>query len=179
MMEEHDRPHGWKRAAVTCLLLICVAAVSLIGYLTPSTRLDAAMEDYSAMVAGELPEDLRLTIHYLSPMILTRVPLSGEDLIHYSLAETIVVDSGELRAHQDLMRRMDASVLRIDRSKPLVNARLYYVFSTEENGKLLEVVISPGNRDSVVNGFHVDHHDILYDLIAPFLTDEARDLFGI
>jgi undecaprenyl diphosphate synthase len=133
------------------------------------------MQYYSSVVDGELPDDLRLTIYYLSPSILTRVPLSSDQLISYSLTEKIIVESSELVKHQELLQKMNVSALQTDSEETYMNARLYYVFSTEDNEKLLEVVLSDRARDPFVNGIQVKDSNIVFELITPFLPEDVRN----
>jgi beta-lactamase regulating signal transducer with metallopeptidase domain len=171
----YRKPSFW--IIVINLILCSVVAVCFLT--NPVDPVDYLLQDYSTTVERELPDDLSLTIYYLSPSILTRTPLSSEALISYSLTETIIVESSELKKYQDLLQKMNESALEFDRTEPYVNARLYYVFSTEENNKLLEVVISERSRDPVVNGIHVKNKDTIYELIAPFLPEDVRNMFGI
>ena len=65
-----------------------------------------------------------------------------------------------------------------------MNARLYYVFEVGDSEKLLEVVVSPDSLDKingrvVVNGVEVKDNPIFYELIMPFLTEDAHNELGI
>lgn len=170
-----------KRIVIAISLLMVLLSGILSGCTSNAMLLSDALQDYTAVVNGELPEDLSLTIYYLRLSIVTRMPLTSEDLVNLSHTEKIVVESSELVAYQDLLQKMNASALQPSRTEPLVDARLYYVFSTGANDKLLEVTISGGpldSRDPIVNGIHVEDNDVLYELIAPFLSEEVRDMFG-
>lgn len=117
-----------KRSIIAACLLTFFLISILSGCSSPSALLQKRMQYYSSAVDGELPDDLRLTIYYLSPSILTRVPLSSDQLISYSLTEKIIVESSELVKHQELLQKMNVSALQTDSEETYMNARLYYVF---------------------------------------------------
>lgn len=167
-----------KRSIIAACLLTFFLISILSGCSSPSALLQKRMQYYSSAVDGELPDDLRLTIYYLSPSILTRVPLSSDQLISYSLTEKIIVESSELVKYQELLQKMNVSALQTNSEETYMNARLYYVFSTEDNEKLLEVVLSDRARDPFVNGIQVKDSNIVFELITPFLPEDVRNMFG-
>ena len=177
-----------KRLKIFCVLLaLCLLfTTTLTGCSGPSTRLQRSMKDYTQMLEGDLPEDLRLTIYYMSTAILTRYPYGIDDLVKFagSHSQTIVVEAEELAKHKELLKKLDASILQPVQEETYINARLYYVFEVGESEKLLEVVVSPEQLgkiygDVVVNGVAVEDDPVFYELITPFLTDDAHDKLGI
>lgn len=167
-----------KRAGIIFLIIILLAA-GLIGCGNSSSQLEEALADYSQMAEGALPDDLRLTIYYLDPSILTRAPLSAEDLMNFPETQKIIIDSGELTAHLALLQKMDPSILQPVKEESKINARLYYVFEAGDSGKILEVTISDIHGSAFVNGMEVDDHPVFYEIITPFLSEEAIDMLGI
>ena len=175
-----------KRLKIFCVLLaLCLLfTTTLTGCSGPSTRLQRSMKDYTQMLEGDLPEDLRLTIYYASLDFVTRAPVRVEDLILIPITRKIVVESEELAKHKELLKKMDASILQPVQEETYIDARLYYVFEVGESEKLLEVVVSPSqlykiNGSVVVNGIEVEDNPIFYELIAPFLTEDAHNKLGI
>lgn len=171
-----------KRRMIGIGLLCATLVFVLCCWGNGDDRLDQAFQDYAAVVNEELPEDLCLTVYYLPSSIVTRAPLTVEELIDFSYTVNIVVGSDELVQHQELLQELSASNLEINRRKPLINARLHYVFSTNENDNLLNVTINGGalgSRCPQVNGIHVKDSEALYNLLAPFLSESECEMFGI
>lgn len=163
-------------------LVISLVVLSLVVCLTGcshSTPLQDAMNDYSIMIESGMPEDLRLTIYYIDPTILTRRPLNQEDLVTFPGVEVIIVDSEEVAPHWEQLKELSPSVLQPVQEQSYVNARLYYVFEAGNSGKILEVVISEIRGSVFVNGVEVEGNPVFYDLIIHFLTDADRDILGI
>lgn len=163
---------------IVIYLVILALVISLVGC-SDSTPLQDAMNDYCKMVEGDMPDDLRLTIYYLDPTILTRRPLNQEDLVTFPGVEVIIVDSEELAPHWEQLKEMSPSVLQPVQEESYINARLYYVFEAGDSGKILEVVISEIHGSAFVNGVEVEDNPIFYDLIVHFLADDDRDILGI
>lgn len=160
------------KTLLICLLLVSLAASVLTGCADTEVTLEESLEDdYLKAVEGEFPEDLRLTIYYIYPYILTRRPLSVENLINLTDVNKVIVESKELSTQVDLLRKLDPSILQPAKEEAYVNARMYYVFEAGDD-KLLEVIISTGSV--FVNGFAVEYHPVVCELIAPFLPEDAR-----
>ena len=161
---------------MVCLLLAAVMVLTSHGCSDSKNQaydsLEASFADYLKAVEGDIPEDLRLTIYYIRPYIATRRPLSVEDLMNFTDVNRIVVESEGLAAHSELLRKLDPSLLQPATGESYINARMYYVLEAG-NDKLLEVIISTGSV--FVNGFFVEFHPILLELIAPFLPEDARE----
>ena len=137
------------------------------------------MAAYERMINGNIPDDLRLTIYYISPLIFTRMPLSAEDLVNDWDAKIITVSAEELSSNLAVLQKLKASVLQPVEEETYIDARIYYVFETSRSNKVLEVV-SRSLRSSVfVNGVEVENNEIFYEIIEPFLTEEAHEILGI
>ena len=65
---------------LTATLIGCHSSSSQKEKQTLVTSLEESMGDYLKTVQNKLPDDLHLTIYYLDPTVLTRAPLSKEDL---------------------------------------------------------------------------------------------------
>ena len=134
--------------------------------------LEDAMKDYESAVAGELPEDFRLTITFMNPIMDTRAPVRVEDLKNYP-CRTIVVDAQKLDAYAEMLRKLDASMLKPVAEPSYVNARLYCIFEVGEAERVLDFVTNADIGCSFfVNGVEVAYNPVFYELILPFLTEE-------
>lgn len=164
---------------IILLLVSFLLVMSWAGCANTSIQLQNALENYSKIVTGDIPQDLKLTIYYMDPQILTRIPLSAEDLINASFTQKIVIEHEELLKHLNLFQQLNAPILQPVKEKSAINARLYYVLESTASGKLLEVTVSQIYGTVFVNGIEVEDNPIFYELIAPFLTEEAHDILGV
>ena len=167
----------YKKVLVLIIIVFVLVAVA-VNCFGPSIRLRLALSDYSNIVSDGIPEDLSLTIYYVSPYILTRHPWRIEDLVKATDVKKITIDSEELAPYLELLRKLDASALQPVNEETYLNARLYYVFETDD-GKLLEVAINGWSGNAFVNGVEIEPSSVLYDIIIPFLSEEDRNVLGI
>ncbi len=64
------------------------------------------------------------------------------------------------------------------KDKSDIDGRIYYKFESEKEGKILDVAMWGEETNSIfVNGFEVEGNDMFYDVIMPFLPEDAvKDL---
>lgn len=166
------------RSAVV-ISLLAFLLITILTACSNSSPLQEALNDYSKIVEGNLPDDIRLTIYYLDPNMLTRIPLSKDDLVTFSGVEIITVNSEELASCWELLKELNPSILHPVQEESYINARLYYVFELGDSDKILEVVINNIHGNVFVNGIEVEDNPIFYELILPYLTEEGRITLGI
>ncbi len=161
-----------------CVLLVVFLVLTSHGCSNSEKQeydsLEDSFADYLKAVEGEIPENLRLTICCIPPGIATRRPVSVEELMDFPDASIIVVESEELAAHSELLRKLEPSILVPVEEESYIDARMYY-FLEAGNDKLLEVIIGTGGV--FVNGFAVEFHWILLELVAPFLPEDLREMW--
>jgi hypothetical protein len=68
-------------------------------------------------------------------------------------------------------------ILKVVEEQTSVNARVCYVFELG-NKNILQIVISDIGGNVFVNGLEVEDHPVFYELIEPFLTEEAHEILG-
>ena len=163
---------------VVWLVLGLLLTIIAFRDIVPSLQIRIAMWEFSDSMASGIPEDLRLTIYFVDPGLLTRNPWSVEDLINAEGVKVIEVTDAQLRNEWPLTDKIDTSMLQSAQQKGYLNARLYYVFKTHR-GKLLDVAISDIGGHVFVNGIEVEHNSLFYEIILPFLTGEDRQMLGI
>lgn len=168
-----------KRTCIMVLLVCLLLTVALSGCSNPTNDLQVALQDYVKMVDGDCPEDLRLTIYYIDPAILTRKPLTAEELKNFPGVQTITVEAEELAKHFETFQKLTPSALKSVEENSGINARLYYVFETGDAGQILEVIICDSYSSVFVNGIEVENNSVFYELIEPFLSEEDRNVLGI
>lgn len=163
---------------IILLLVSFLLIMSWAGCTNTSIQLQDALENYSKMVQGDMPEDLCLTIYYVDPQLLTRYPWSVDTLINCDMTQKIVIERGEILSNIDAFKKINWSVLTPTKNDPRINARLYYVIESGEHGKLLEVVISEVRGNVVVNRIEIENNALFYELIWPFLPEDAHVMYG-
>ncbi len=170
-------------AAITC------QSVWLANRGIPRVSLNLALHAYEAAFDKGTPDDLKLTIYYISPAIVTRAPiytlkqLRGANDDH---ATQIHVGAEELAAHAEQFRKLDAADLCPDTVHSAVSGRggrilgflrMVYILEREDGGTLLKIYACNLVRDEsvIVNGIKVKNDPIFYELIDPYLTDADRE----
>ena len=141
--------------------------------------------------------DVNLTIYYMGSHITTRIPLSVDNLIYGITSindkkkrdETngffeykVVVNSDKLEEHINLLNQICNAVLIPVEHKTVISARIYFVFESKTSGKIFEVAMWGAQLDDesnyiepciIVNGIAINVNEIFYDVIIPFLPEDA------
>ena len=162
-----------KRSVAALCIVACLLIVILVGC-AKQTPLENALAEYSQIVAGDFPDNIRLTIYYEPLSVLSWFPWDKEFLM--SVCETkITVEGEDLAPYWEMLKELDASDLEPVQGEPYRNARIYYFLDIGSSEKVLEVVI---HQDGIidVNGIEVEQHPWFYELIADFLEAEGCEL---
>jgi len=123
--------------------------------------------------------DLRLTIYYISPHILTNRPWDVETLID-NCTYTILIDGKQLEDNVDLLSqfcRVDLVPIALNEVSCL-DARIHYIIETNAGKKILDVSMwgFRGDIDSIyVNGVEIEGRYAFYEILMPFLPDDATE----
>ena len=155
---------------IILLLLTAVISISLRNVHRQSTK--SSIEFSEIIKLGDL-SDLSLTIYYLSPLILTRQPLSDIDLTDSKFEYKVTVCGSRLQAYIDLLDQINSTTLLPVEHESKVNARIYYVFETKKDGKILSVSMWGRDNSMFINGLEFKENNIFYDVIMPFLPEYA------
>ncbi len=164
---------SWARRVVCVILVV----VFLTGCSGPSVKLRFALNRYERITRGGIPNNIHLTIYYVTPTLLTRIPMSVEALKLHPATEKIVVSAEELAPYWAEFQKLKSSVLQPIEEEPRLDARLYYVLETNTSKKVLEVVTNDVNCNFFVNGIKVEYNSLLFELIWPFLPEDARTMY--
>lgn len=82
-----------------------------------------------------------------------------------------------MEKHIDLFKQITNTNLKPVKNKSRIDARFYYFFETEKQGKILDVAMWGNNASVFVNGLEVDENDVFFTVVTPFLSeDELKDL---
>ena len=184
-----------KKIFFKILTLILFATTMLTSCKREDIELKNLFSDFSKVIDSGNLGNLSLTIYYMSPFILTRSALSVDDLVYGITAVNepprekndvngqyeikFMIYGDELEKQIDLLKQMSNTALISGQKEIRLNARIYYVFSTEQEGKILDVAMWGFNENAddyetiFVNGYNVRANNIFYDVIMPFLSEES------
>ena len=152
------------------LLLLAVATLSACG--RKNTRAQKAVAQFAELVErGELG-DLSLSIYYPGAYTLTPYPWSTDDIMQALSGDEIVITDSRLEEYVDVFRQLNADAVVQAEQESYLDARLYYVFS-KGSRIVLEVAMWGQNRSIFVNGLEIKENAVFYDIVIPFLPQEA------
>lgn len=167
-----------QKRRIVWLMLGLLLAIVVFHCIVPLLHIRIAMREFTNNVAAGISEDLRLTVYFVNPTLLTRYPWSVEDLINAEKVKIIEIPSDKLKNEFLLVDKLATSALQPAQQKGYLNARLYYVFETPR-GKLLEIAISDIGGHVFVNGIEVEHDPVFYEILVPYISKEDREMLGI
>lgn len=128
-------------------------------------------------------ENISLTIYYLNPNIRTRYGVSLKSLMNKMHQYKVTVsrlgisnylDITEYK-YLDLLNKINEVNLLPGKSDSINNCRVYYYFEDNKGRKLLSVTLLSDKGNIIVNGHNVKKNKIFYDIIMPFLPQDAVD----
>lgn len=123
-------------------------------------------------------DDISLTIYYVSPLILTRAPLSVDDLVHRYEENKVFINSSGLKEHIDLLNQIINTTLMPVENNSFLDARLYYVLESDKDGKIFDVAMCASDGKSIfVNGNKVEMNDIFCKIVIPFLPEDIAKYY--
>lgn len=129
----------------------------------------------NSLLTHENPNDMTLSIYYMNPYILTDIPMNINSLKEVC-THKIIIDGSSFKDHLTSLKT-DYIYLNKTIINSYLNCRVYYVFESKTKGKLLDVAMWTSGGNMLVNGQEVKSSDIFYNIIMPFLPEEAaRDL---
>lgn len=136
-------------------------------------RPEKALKNFSKQIEQGNLNDIHLTVYYLSPFILTRTPLSIDDLVNHNAVQKFVVDGSTLKEHTDLLSQISNDVVIPVEQKSHINTRLYFVFETTKDKKIFDVSMWGDDNSIFINGLEVKENKLFYDVVSPFLPEDA------
>ena len=157
------------------LITVTILAIFAGNYLWQKKELNESMKNFSMLIESGNLDNLSLMIYYVSPSRDTPYPYDIDDVIKFG--GQIVIDGNDLKNHIDLLNKMSGVKLVPVWKKSYLDARIYYIFETEKEGKILDVVMWSGDNNVFVNGTELKPNDVFYDVIMPFLPESrAKEL---
>jgi len=166
------------------VLLITLTAVIFISwllfdYMRLKKELNESLNGFATIIESEKFDDLSLTIYYTSLTMDTYRPWNVDDMIRNG--GKIVIDGNSLKAHINVLKQVNNVNLVPVIWKSYLNARIYYIFETKINGKILEGAMwgynEYVNKYNIifVNGIAIKGNDIFYEIIIPFLPEHIAE----
>jgi hypothetical protein len=162
-----------KTLIVGCFIFALLAIIILVGYVGSDMRSKEALNSLSKLTERENFDDLSLTIYYMNPYIFTFYQVSVDDLIN-SKGIKIIVDGSDVEEHIDLFKQISKDDLIPVKKTSGIDARVYYVFESEKEGKMLEVAMWGDNNSVFINGLEVKGNNIFFTFIIPFLPEDEK-----
>ncbi len=133
-----------------------------------------AINNISRIIKRGEVSDISMTIHYLSPSLLTYAPITIEMLLSGDSDKLkTVISVGDLSEHTELFERLsETALIPYEWTHEVYeDVRLVYVLESTKNGKLLEVAWG-GSGLTYVNGFPAKEQYAFLDVVIPFLPDD-------
>ena len=149
-----------------------LSVITLTGCGGTDIRPEKALKYFSKQIEQGNLNDLSFTIYYVSPNIFTLYPWSVDDLVR---GHPIVIDGTRLEEHIDLLKQMSNAALIPVEHETRINARIYYVFETKKGKKIFDVAMWGDDNSIYVNGLEVEENNIFYDVLMPFLPEDAAE----
>lgn len=169
-----------KLMVFVCVLLFILSSIILVDREGGFTNSRRNLITFSDFVESGNVNDITLTIYHIDPLTRTPFPWRIEDLIRSREDYKIVIKGNQLREHMDLLIAINDATLTPVSEPSILNARIYFIF--EANGENILDVAMWGWGSSmismIVNGIEVEEHYIFYDIIIPFLPDDALEPLG-
>ena len=168
---------GIRKCIILKVFILSVALFILTGCGGTAMNVRNTVNNFSRLLEVGNLENLTLTIHYVEPHFITRIPLSADSLIRMAEANKVVVHGNMLIEHIDLLKQLNVDILIPVEQGSSLNARLVY---TLEWGNDNMLIVAMGINDSVfVNEFEVEFNYVFSDIIRPFLAEESLEKLAI
>ena len=135
--------------------------------------LQDALADYEKVLKTDGLDGLRLSVYYIDPSILTRSPLTEEQLLSFESVQKFEVDNAQLLQHIELLKTINAEELTPVSNPSALNARLCCIFESDYAGQVLQLTLGGEANSIFVNGVEAENCELLHDLLAAFAPEEV------
>lgn len=158
---------------VVLLILAVILIAWRMDYVRGSRNSSITLAEFFEQ---EYNDGLRLTIYFVEPSNLLRLPLSVRSLTETFYDYRITIQGVR---HDDnllnvLNKLADIELLPVEDEIQWTCVRIHYVFETEYGQNIFNVTWGRSNeRHIIVNGLAVQENDIFFEVIEPFLPVRA------
>lgn len=118
-------------------------------------------------------KNVTLELYYLDPSVLTRKPLTVDDLVESCDTHVVVEPDTLYENRQTIFEMLDTSTVPME-GDAYLNARVYYVMKSTNGKTLFEVAMWGENGSIFVNGVKCHAEKVFYDVALKFLPGEGR-----
>ena len=155
------------RVFLTVAMITVIAVLALSGCRAQPAPLQDALADYEKVLKTDGLDGLRLSVYYIDPSILTRSPLTEEQLLSFESVQKFEVDNAQLLQH------INAEELTPVSNPSALNARLCCIFESDYAGQVLQLTLGGEANSIFVNGVEAENCELLHDLLAAFAPEEV------
>ena len=161
------------RVFLTVAMITVIAVLALSGCRAQPAPLQDALADYEKVLKTDGLDGLRLSVYYIYPSILTRSPLTEEQLLSFESVQKFEVDNAQLLQHIELLKTINAEELTPVSNPSALNARLCCIFESDYAGQVLQLTLGGEANSIFVNGVEAENCELLHDLLAAFAPEEV------
>jgi len=165
---------------VFLLVMLIVSVVVAIATKGGEMRARNAVDRFARRVEQGNLDDVRLVIYYINPFMFIRSPVSIREMTGGWYDMRITIEGEALREHIGLLGQINSDLLIPDNSQPTLDARIYYIFETNNGRRIFYIGMWLTNYEVggnvLINGHMFKWNDIFADIIMPFLPDAEAQL---
>jgi len=162
------------------LVLSLISVVILAGCSGRGSDMspEEALEYFVTQARSGNLVDYRLTIYFFYPDFLPWLPPANlNDLKQSEFVSIITVGGGWLDMtfgwDVELSNQISVNSLLLVEEGSRMMPRIYYVFETNRGRKIFDVAMWGDNGSIFVNGLEIERNVVFYDIIRPFLPQNA------
>lgn len=163
----------YRRIVAVCSILFVLALCVMIKYEYERIQLNRRIDEIISSIEQEKTDDLVLTIYSMGPGVFTYVIQDVESLQRTcnkgrSGYNKSVYKGADIEECIHVLKQVQ-KVVPVKR-KDRIHARVYYTIESPTHGILLEVAMwGWDNHSMLINGIEIEHHDMFFDAVRPFL----------
>lgn len=161
------------RVFLTVAMITVIAVLALSGCRAQPAPLQDALADYEKVLKTDGLDGLRLSVYYIDPSILTRSPLTEEQLLSFESVQKFEVDNAQLLQHIELLKTINAEEMTPVSNASVLDARLCCIFESDRAGQVLRLTLGGKDNSIFVNGVEVENFELLRDLLMAFASEET------
>lgn len=161
------------RVFLTVAMITVIAVLALSGCRVQPAPLQDALADYEKVLKTDGLDGLRLSVYYIDPSILTRSPLTEEQLLSFESVQKFEVDNAQLLQHIELLKTINAEEMTPVSNTSVLDARLCCIFESDRAGQILRLTLGGKDNSIFVNEVEVENCELLRDLLAAFASEET------
>jgi len=154
-------------------MITVIAVLALSGCRAQPAPLQDALADYEKVLKTDGLDGLRLSVYYIDPSILTRSPLTEEQLLSFESVQRFDVDNAQLLQNIELLKTINAEEMTPVSNTSVLDARLCCIFESDRAGQILRLTLGGKDNSIFVNEVEVENCELLRDLLAAFASEET------